>query len=115
MTERISRLGAACAIIAGLVLAGPAHADGIKRFYTTIKDHKFDPAEIHVPAATAVILVITNADDTSEEFDSTALRIEKVLQGGQKGSVWLRPLTAGTYPFMGEFHADTAKGVVIAE
>lgn len=73
------------------------------------------PAEIHVPAATAVILVITNADDTSEEFDSAALRIEKVLQGGQKGSVWLRPLTAGTYPFMGEFHADTAKGAIIAE
>ena len=101
--------------LAALAWAGPVHADGTKRISVTIKDHRFDPAEIHVPAGTAVILVITNADDTSEEFDSSDLRIEKVLQGGQKGSVWVRPLSAGTYSFMGEFHAETAKGVIIAE
>jgi heme/copper-type cytochrome/quinol oxidase subunit 2 len=115
MTERLSRLAIGLGAMAGLLLTAPVQAGGPQRIYITIKDHRFDPAEIHVPAGTPVILVITNADDTSEEFDSADLRIEKVLQGGQKGSVWLRPLTAGTYSFMGEFHADTAKGSVIAE
>jgi hypothetical protein len=29
--------------------------------------------------------------------------------------VRLRPLAPGRYAFMGEYHSDTAKGVVIAE
>jgi hypothetical protein len=29
--------------------------------------------------------------------------------------VRLRPLDPGRYPFMGEYHEDTAQGVVIAE
>jgi len=81
----------------------------------TIKDHQFSPAEIHVPARQPVTLNIKNEDPLAEEFDSTALKIEKVIGGGQQGSVHLRPLDPGRYPFMGEYHSDTAKGVVIAE
>ncbi len=47
--------------------------------------------------------------------NSSALKVEKVIAGGGEGSVRLRPLDPGRYPFMGEYHADTAKGVVIAE
>ncbi len=99
----------------GLLAAAPIRADSPPTFYTTIKDHAFDPAEIHVPANKPTILVITNADDTPEEFDSVALRIEKVIAPGKKGAVWIRPLAFGRYPFMGEFHPNTAQGVVIAE
>ena len=81
----------------------------------TIKDHKFSPAEIHVPARQAATLNIKNEDSLAEEFDSTALKVEKVIGGGQQGSVHLRPLDPGRYPFMGEYHSDTAQGVVIAE
>jgi plastocyanin len=81
----------------------------------TIKDHRFSPAEIHVPVGKPVILRITNADTTVEEFDSSALKVEKVIAGGTYGTVRLRPLGAGRYPFMGEYHAETAKGVVISE
>ena len=41
--------------------------------------------------------------------------MEKVIGGGVYGTVRLRPLGPGRYPFMGEFHADTARGVLIAE
>lgn len=81
----------------------------------TIKDHKFSPAEIYVPARQAATLNIKNEDSLAEEFDSTALKVEKVIGGGQQGSVHLRPLDPGRYPFMGEYHSDTAQGVVIAE
>ena len=102
---------------AGAVLffAGSLFAENAPTFFITLKDHQFDPSEIHVQAGKPAILVITNADDEPEEFDSVDLRIEKVIQGGAKGAVWLRPLTRGSYSFMGEFHADTAKGKVIAE
>jgi plastocyanin len=80
-----------------------------------IKDHRFAPAEIHVPARQPVTLHITNHDPLAEEFDSTALKIEKVIAGGQDGTVRLRPLDPGRYPFIGEYHSDTAQGVIVAE
>jgi plastocyanin len=81
----------------------------------TIKDHRFTPSEIHVKAGQAVDLKIKNEDPLAEEFDSTALKIEMVIAGGQEGTVHLRPLDAGRYRFMGEYHSDTAQGVVVAE
>ncbi|MGB8630743.1 MAG: cupredoxin domain-containing protein [Xanthobacteraceae bacterium] len=50
----------------------------------TIKDHRFTPSEIHVKAGQAVDLKIKNEDPLAEEFDSTALKIEKVIAGGQE-------------------------------
>jgi plastocyanin len=81
----------------------------------TIKDHRFTPSEIHVKAGQAVDLKIKNEDPLAEEFDSAALKIEKVIAGGGEGTVHLRPLDAGRYPFMGEYNSDTAQGVVVAE
>ena len=81
----------------------------------TIKDHRFTPSEIHVKAGQATDLNIRNEDPLAEEFDSTSLKIEKVIAGSKNGTVHLRPLDPGRYPFMGEYHSDTAQGVVIAE
>jgi plastocyanin len=82
---------------------------------TTIRNHRFEPSEIHVPAGRRILLTIVNADPLSEEFDSTALKVEKVIAGRNEGSVRLQPLDPGHYPFIGEYHADTAQGVLIAE
>ncbi len=51
----------------------------------------------------------------AEEFESTALKVEKVIAGERKGTVRLRPLDPGRYPFIGEYHADTAQGTIIVE
>ena len=80
-----------------------------------IKDHKFAPAEIHVKAHNPTTVSLTNNDDQAEEFDSSALKIEKVVTGHATGIMRLRPLAPGRYPFMGEFHSETAQGVVVAE
>jgi cupredoxin-like protein len=95
--------------------AAPAGADEPQTIAVTIKDHRFNPAEIHVPQGKPVILKIANADATPEEFDSSALKVEKVIVGGTYGAIHLRPLGPGRYPFMGEYHSDTAQGVVISE
>jgi hypothetical protein len=86
-----------------------------QEFNLVIRDHKFEPAEIRVPAGKRVSIYVSNEDATPEEFDSTALKVEKVIPGKSKGLVRIGPLTPGRYEFIGEFNADTAKGVVIAE
>ncbi|MCB1906593.1 MAG: cupredoxin domain-containing protein [Rhodocyclaceae bacterium] len=80
-----------------------------------IQDHRFDPAEVRVPAGTKVRLVVDNRDATAEEFESHELNREKVIPGGSKASIFIGPLAPGRYPFFGEFNEATAQGVVIAE
>lgn len=81
----------------------------------TIKDHRFEPTEVHVPTGQRVKLQVNNQDASPEEFESYELNREKVVAGNSQISVYIGPLEAGRYPFVGEFHADTARGVVIAE
>ncbi len=96
-----------------LFLAGAAaRADDLT---LTLKDHHFTPAELKVKANTRVMITVVNNDATPEEFESKALKIEKVIPGKSKGIVRVGPLKPGRYPFVGEYHEDTAKGVVIAE
>jgi plastocyanin len=85
-----------------------------EEFNIVIRDHKFEPQEIRVPAGKRVSIYINN-EDAPEEFESRTLKVEKVIPGKSKGVVRIGPLAPGRYEFIGEFHADTAKGVVIAE
>lgn len=80
-----------------------------------IKDHRFSPAEIRVPAGKKLKLTVDNQDATPEEFHSDDLKREKVVLAKSKGIVLIGPLKPGKYSFMGEFNASTAQGVVIAE
>jgi hypothetical protein len=91
------------------------HKASAQEALTTIKDHRFAPAEIRVPAGKRISLAIVNDDPTPEEFDSKALKVEKVIPGKSKAMVQFGPLTPGTYKFEGEFNSSTAQGVVIAE
>ncbi len=92
---------------------GLAFADG--PIPVTLQNHKFAPAVIHVKANTPSVIALTNKDPQAEEFDSTSLKVEKVVAGNSSGNVRLRALAPGKYPFMGEYHSATAQGVVIAQ
>jgi hypothetical protein len=107
------RKQALIATTALILLVGPALADG--PVAVTLKDHRFTPATIHVKAGVPNVIALTNNDAAAEEFDSTSLKVEKVVAGHSSGNVRLRPLEPGRYPFMGEYHSETAQGVVIAE
>lgn len=80
-----------------------------------IKEHRFVPAEIRVPAGKKIKVMVDNQDPTAEEFESHALNREKVIAGNSKATIFIGPLAPGKYPFFGEFHEKTAQGVVIAE
>ena len=93
----------------------PVRADEQLSLILTIKDHRFEPAELNVPAGRPFVIRIKNLDPAVEEFESAALKIEKIIAGGSEGTVRIRGLDRGRYEFTGEFHAETAKGILIAE
>ena len=113
MEKTMRRLFVLAGIAAILTLA-PA-ASRAQDFTVTIKDHQFSPAEIKVPANKRVKLTVVNDDPTPEEFESHEMKVEKVIPGKSKAVVRIGPLKPGRYPFVGEFHEDSAKGTVIAE
>lgn len=84
-------------------------------FAIAIRDHRFEPAEIKVPAGQKIKLVVHNQDATPEEFESHELNREKVIAPGSKGTLYVGPLKPGRYPFFGEFNEKTARGALIAE
>ncbi len=85
--------------------ADTASADEPVTIAITIKDHTFDPAEVHAPAGKPIALSIKNLDAIAAEFESDALHVEKVVPPG-------RPLEPGRYSFFDDFHRAT-QGVLI--
>lgn len=102
-----------CGLLA-VSLCGPAAARAaeVEAFTIVIKEHRFEPGQITIPAGKKVELIVDNQDATEEEFDSSDLNREKLVGGGKKGVIYLGPLTPGAYKFYGEFNADTAEGVI---
>jgi hypothetical protein len=92
-----------------------AEAGDMPVFNLTVKDHKFEPATLELPADTKVELHVKNADKTPEEFESIELNREKVIPGGEESVIYIGPLKPGTYGFFGDFNPDTARGKVIVK
>lgn len=88
---------------------------GAQSYTISIKDHRFTPTEIKIPADKRVEITVVNEDATAEEFESKPMKVGKVIPGKSKGVVRIGPLKPGRYNFVGEFHESTAKGTVIVE
>ena len=97
-----------------LLLPPPALAD-YPEFTLVISDHRFQPAELRVPAGQKVKLVVHNQDNAPEEFESYELNREKLIAANSKVQIFVGPLSPGRYPFFGDFHPKTAVGVITAE
>jgi plastocyanin len=108
----MSRLARAIAFAVVATAAVPVLAAD-DEFRIAIQDHKFEPAEVVVPAGKKLKLVIENRDSTPEEFESHALSREKVIAGKSTATIVIGPLKAGRYPFVGEYHEKTAQGVIV--
>jgi len=105
------------ALFALLVMSAASSVSATEppEFRLVIRDHRFVPAELKVPANTKIKLVVVNQDATPEEFESHELNREKVVTGRGTIPVYVGPLKPGRYPFFGEFHAETAQGALIAQ
>ena len=104
---------AAALLAAALTGAAPARADDLPTL--VFHNHRFEPDHIQVPAGVKFQLKVKNTDDTADEFESVDLNREKLVAPGQTITVFLGPLTPGEYKFFGDFHQDTAQGVLVAK
>lgn len=94
--------------------AAPARAD-MPTYTLSIKDNRFEPATIEIPAGVKVKLIVKNLDSGPEEFESRELKREKLIAAGGQATVLIGPLKPGEYGFFGEFHPETAQGKIIVK
>jgi plastocyanin len=91
-----------------------ASALAVETVALTLSEHRFVPAEVTVPAGERLRIEVTNRDKTPSEFESSDLRIEKIVPPAGKIVVNAGPLKPGTYRFFDEYHPETATGQIIA-
>jgi hypothetical protein len=114
LQEVIVMLNRICLCLLLAASAG-AWASDLPEFQLTIKGQKFEPAQLTVPANTKFKLLVTNADDTPSEFESTEFNREKIVLPNSTITVFIGPLDKGSYKFFDDFHQDTGKGVLLVE
>ena len=111
--KQFAALCAAALVTCGFS-AQSARAEGTE-FTIVIKDHRFTPTELTVPAGQKIRLVVENHDATPEEFESDQLNREKIVPGNGRIVVLVGPLKPGKYEYFGEFNMATARGWLVAK
>ena len=96
-------------------LTSHARADDAVSIELTLKGHAFTPAEPTAPAGKPLTITLTNMDPTPAEFESKKLKFEKIVAAGGKITVNVRPLEAGRYKFVDDYHEDTSVGYVVVQ
>jgi heme/copper-type cytochrome/quinol oxidase subunit 2 len=97
-----------------LLLANSASATALFNVHLDIRDGVFTPSTIFVPVDTKIKITLRNSGSTAAEFESFALRKEKVLAPGAQSFIVIAPLKAGQYVFFDDFHIDMRQGVIVA-
>lgn len=91
-----------------------AFADTLE-YVIQIKNHRFIPAILEVPAQQKFRLIVENHDDTAAEFESHDLGKEKIITAQRKATLIIFPLNAGEYYFFDDFRAKETIGRIIAK
>jgi len=112
---RIGRQLLPSLLVALMVLLG---ADGVRAndmvmLSITIKDHQFEPAELHADPGKAIAISVKNLNTIVSEFESSDLHFEKIVPVGSEATVYVRPLQPGRYNFFDDFHRDTQGFLVV--
>jgi Cupredoxin-like domain len=103
---------AALLAVPGPLLSRGAAAEDAVSLSLTVKEGKFEPAELHAPAGRAIEIHVTNLNTIPSEFESSDLHIEKIVPAGKEAVVRVRPQQAGRYNFFDDFHRET-QGVLV--
>ncbi|HXX08611.1 MAG TPA: cupredoxin domain-containing protein [Pseudolabrys sp.] len=106
----VGRIGLAVLFLA---ISPAANAQQAANVSISVKNHQFQPAQIHAPANVPIELRIKNLDATPMEFESVSLRVEKVVPGNSEGTIRIRPLAPGSYNFFDDFNPKTTGVLVV--
>jgi plastocyanin len=104
-------------LLGAALLAGGAsasvRADDAVSLSITIKDHQFDPAELHAPPGQTIAIHVKNLNTIVSEFESSDLHFEKIVPVGREAVVYVRPQQPGRYNFYDDFHHETQGFLVV--
>ncbi len=103
----------AALLASALVQSRAVRADDTVMLSITIKDHQFEPAELHAPPGTPIGIRIKNLNDVASEFESSDLHFEKIVAVGKEVTVYVRPQQPGRYNFYDDFHQATQGYLVV--
>lgn len=105
----------AVAVSAAFTFEAAAQTQKPGEIQISYQDKKFTPAEVSIPANTAVTFRVKNLSGKAMEFESKPLKIEKVIAAKSDAVINVRPQKAGEYKFVDEFNEDVAIGKVIVK
>jgi hypothetical protein len=103
----------AMVLLGGGVAVG-ARAAELPEFRLVLKDRKFEPATLKVPANTKFKVLVTNKNAMPSEFESSDFNREKIVLPNSTVTVFIGPLDKGNYKFFDDFHQATT-GTLVAE
>lgn len=93
------------------VSMAPALAQQASEVHLTYSKGQFQPSSVQAPADKPVSFRVKNLDAKAMEFESTSLRVEKVVAANSEGVINVRALKPGRYEFYDDFN-DKARGAL---
>jgi hypothetical protein len=111
MMRRLA-LAAICAI--AVLPASPSRAQQATEVQVTYSNGQFQPSELRAPADKPITVRVKNLDAKAMEFESKALRVEKVVAAKSEGVINVRALKPGRYEFYDDFN-EKARGALVVQ
>ncbi|MEO7071611.1 MAG: cupredoxin domain-containing protein [Rhodanobacter sp.] len=102
-------------LLLALLVSTPALSAEASAYTLVLKNHRYQPNVLHIPANTRVKIDVINQDPTPEEFESDHFPVEKIVLPNSRISVNVGPLKPGRYGFYGDFHQPTAQGTLVVD
>jgi hypothetical protein len=105
-------LPALCAF--AMLQASPSQAQQATEIQLTYSKGQFQPSDVRAPADKPISFRVKNLDAKAMEFESTSLRVEKIVAAGSEGVINVRALKPGRYEFYDDFN-DKARGALTVQ
>jgi heme/copper-type cytochrome/quinol oxidase subunit 2 len=112
MMKRLTLAAAVCGI--ALFQAAPSQAQQATEIRLTYSNGQFQPSQVSAPADKPISFRVKNLDAKAMEFESTSLRVEKVVAAGTEGVINVRALKPGRYEFYDDFN-EKARGALTVQ
>jgi plastocyanin len=100
-------------LLAAVLFAGAASAEEAGVYKLVMRDGRFEPAVVEVPAGKRFRLEVTNEGTKAMEFESKDLKQEKIVAPGKSVTMTIRPLKAGEYRFFDDINESTRGRLVV--
>jgi len=110
----MKRLTLAALAAIAMLQVSPSQAQQATEIRLTYSNGQFQPSQVSAPADKPIAFRIKNLDTKAMEFESSSLRVEKVVAAGTEGIVNVRALKPGRYEFYDDFN-DKARGALTVQ